>query len=88
MTSTPGWLPWVPAGRLVGLDIARCLALLGMIATHALPTATAAGEATAVHQLVAGRSSALFAVLAGVELVYRPDASGGRRKGSLTATDA
>jgi uncharacterized membrane protein len=58
----------VPAGRLVGLDIARCLALLGMIATHALPTATAAGEATAVHQLVAGRSSALFAVLAGVSL--------------------
>ncbi len=43
-------------GGWSGLDVARCLALIGMIATHALATATADGEPTVVHQLVAGRS--------------------------------
>jgi uncharacterized membrane protein len=53
----------VPAGRgegrLVGLDVARCLALLGMVAAHVLDDSP----------LVDGRASALFAVLAGVSLV-------------------
>jgi hypothetical protein len=52
----------VTAGRVVGVDIARCVALLGMMATHILP-----GEA--VRVVAAGRASALFAVLAGVSLV-------------------
>ena len=30
-------------GRLVGLDVARCLALLGMVATHVLDERTPAG---------------------------------------------
>lgn len=57
----------VPA-RLVGLDVARALALLGMIATHMLPPATSSGEQTWADELAAGRASALFAVLAGVAL--------------------
>ena len=57
----------VPA-RLVGLDVARALALLGMMATHLLPPVTPAGEQTWVDELAAGRASALFAVLAGVSL--------------------
>jgi hypothetical protein len=48
-----------PGGRLVGLDVARCLALLGMVAAHVLER----------PPLVAGRAAALFAVLAGVSLV-------------------
>ena len=53
--------------RLVGIDVARCLALIGMMATHMLP-GYVDGEVTWTQQLAGGRSSALFAVLAGVSL--------------------
>ena len=56
------------AGRLVGLDIARCLALLGMVATHVLEARGADGHLTAAQWLAGGRASALFAVLAGASL--------------------
>ncbi|RYC11504.1 heparan-alpha-glucosaminide N-acetyltransferase domain-containing protein [Nocardioides zhouii] len=55
-------------GRLVGLDVARCLALLGMVATHVLDARTPAGDLTTGQWLAGGRASALFAVLAGVSL--------------------
>lgn len=55
-------------GRLVGLDVARCLALLGMVATHVLDERTAGGDLTTAQWLAGGRASALFAVLAGVSL--------------------
>lgn len=54
--------------RLIGLDVARCLALLGMVATHVLATRGADGELTLAHEVFAGRAAALFAVLAGVTL--------------------
>lgn len=59
--------------RLVGLDLARAVALIGMIAVHVVPaTTSAAGSADTVvhplHLVFGGRSSALFAVLAGVAL--------------------
>lgn len=54
--------------RLVGLDVARCVALLGMVATHVLDERTPAGELTTAQWLAGGRASALFAVLAGVSL--------------------
>jgi hypothetical protein len=54
--------------RVVGVDVARCLALLGMMATHILP-GVVDDEVPLAHQVAAGRSSALFAVLAGVSLV-------------------
>jgi uncharacterized membrane protein len=56
--------------RVVGVDIARCLALLGMMATHILPNVDLATFSFVPwHQQVAGgRSAALFAVLAGVSL--------------------
>ncbi|HZJ04818.1 MAG TPA: heparan-alpha-glucosaminide N-acetyltransferase domain-containing protein [Nocardioidaceae bacterium] len=57
----------VPTGRIVGLDVARCVALIGMIATHVLVPVDDAGV-TFVQQLAGGRASALFAVLAGVSL--------------------
>ena len=59
----------VPAvARLVGIDVARCLALLGMVAAHVLDSRTPDGDLTLTSQLVSGRASALFAVLAGVSL--------------------
>ncbi|WP_101525084.1 heparan-alpha-glucosaminide N-acetyltransferase domain-containing protein [Nocardioides houyundeii] len=55
-------------GRLVGVDVARCLALLGMVATHVLLTRDADGDLAVSHSLAGGRASALFAVLAGVSI--------------------
>lgn len=60
--------PLVPPGRVIGLDVARCLALVGMIATHALVTSAPDGGVTTVQAVAGGRASALFAVLAGVSL--------------------
>jgi uncharacterized membrane protein len=54
--------------RVVGVDVARAVALVGMMATHILP-GIEDGEVSLSHQLAAGRASALFAVLAGVSLV-------------------
>lgn len=51
--------------RLRGVDAARGLALAGMVATHILPL-TRGGEETITGLVADGRSSALFAVLAGV----------------------
>ena len=58
----------IRSGRLVGLDVARCLALLGMVATHVLPEFTADGDVSFGQWLAGGRASALFAVLAGVSI--------------------
>ncbi len=58
----------VPAGRVVGVDLARLLALVGMMATHIVPSVDETGRVTALQQLAGGRSSALFATLAGVSL--------------------
>ncbi|MEJ7794048.1 MAG: heparan-alpha-glucosaminide N-acetyltransferase domain-containing protein [Nocardioides sp.] len=74
--------------RLVGLDVARALALLGMVATHLLPDLTASGEQTWPHELAGGRASALFAVLAGVALALMtgrrtPLQGGDRMRASL-----
>lgn len=57
----------VPAGRIVGLDLARTAALVGMMATHLYP-ALSGVDSTTAHQLFAGRASGLFAVLAGLSL--------------------
>ncbi|MBW0119559.1 heparan-alpha-glucosaminide N-acetyltransferase domain-containing protein, partial [Pseudonocardia abyssalis] len=61
--------PTAPAGsaeRLLGVDAARAVALAGMFATHTLPLADPDGSASLTGLVAHGRSSALFAVLAGV----------------------
>ncbi|AYY11759.1 DUF1624 domain-containing protein [Actinobacteria bacterium YIM 96077] len=62
------------ATRLVGVDAARGLALVGMIAVHVTPSVEPDGGTAAVHLLASGRAAALFALLAGVGLAL---ASGG-----------
>jgi uncharacterized membrane protein len=74
-------------GRLVGIDVARTVALLGMIATHVLEGRTATGELTTVQWLAGGRASALFAVLAGVSMALMSggaDPQHGRELGRTT----
>ncbi|MFJ2239230.1 heparan-alpha-glucosaminide N-acetyltransferase domain-containing protein [Streptomyces sp. NPDC087859] len=52
-------------GRLVGLDLARGLAVFGMHAVHVGPAPGQNGVFGYLMELAQGRSSALFAVLAG-----------------------
>lgn len=68
MTSAPAGPASRTDRRLVGVDVARCLALLGMVATHVLDPRNAAGELTLAQSASGGRASALFAVLAGLSL--------------------
>ena len=72
-------------GRLVAIDVARCLALLGMVATHVLETRGPDGSLAFGHALAGGRASALFAVLAGVSIALvtgrdRPLVGGARAR--------
>ena len=52
--------------RLAGVDAARGLAVLGMVAVHVLPGETDDGGVALSEAVAGGRSSAAFAVLAGV----------------------
>lgn len=54
--------------RIVGIDLARCLALLGMITAHLVEGDDGPGGVDTWFQITAGRSAALFAVLAGVSI--------------------
>jgi hypothetical protein len=71
----------------VGIDVARCLALLGMMATHILSPVGTSGAIAWPQALAGGRASALFAVLAGVSLSLM---TGGRvpHQGSQRLGDA
>jgi len=71
------------AGRVIGVDVARALALFGMVLAH-LADSTPAGsaEVSPWFQLVAGRSAALFAVLAGLSLVISSRHDGVLRPGA------
>jgi uncharacterized membrane protein len=83
-------------GRLHGIDAARGLALLGMMATHLLPTFESNADLTPtwIGLTLSGRAAALFAVLAGVGLALStgkhrpldgPDLSAARRGVALRA---
>ena len=60
-------IPTVDPRRVVGVDVARALALVGMMATHILP-GRIGNQVPLAQQLAGGRASALFAVLAGVSV--------------------
>lgn len=77
MASAPGlttrigrtWTRFDGPGRLVGVDLARGLAVLGMLAAHLLDTEDfVARDPSSWLDVVNGRSSILFAVLAGVSI--------------------
>ena len=73
---TPRVADAVVHDRVVGLDVARCLALLGMVATHVLADREPGGDLALGQAVAGGRAAALFAVLAGVSIALM---SGGRR---------
>lgn len=61
--------------RIEGLDLARGVALVGMLAVHVFPTFDGDGSASLATQIASGRSSAVFATMAGVGLAL---VTGGR----------
>lgn len=61
--------PRASAGRLVGVDLARGLAVFGMFAAHVGPDPATGGVVGRVMELAHGRSSALFAFLAGFSIM-------------------
>ncbi|MEU0531627.1 DUF418 domain-containing protein [Amycolatopsis tolypomycina] len=62
--------PRPSVARLVGVDLARALAVFGMFVVHIGPSASAVdGVGAWVRGLAEGRSSALFATLAGFSLM-------------------
>ncbi|MGY1682932.1 heparan-alpha-glucosaminide N-acetyltransferase domain-containing protein [Geodermatophilus sp. SYSU D01176] len=63
--------------RLVGIDAARGVALVGMMAVHNFAATDEDGTASLAWSVAAGKSAALFALLAGVGIAF---ASGGRRR--------
>jgi uncharacterized membrane protein len=66
-------------GRRLGVDAARGIALLAIMAVHALPATDAAGHTTFWHHVTNGRSAAAFVLLAGVGLALM---TGGPRPAS------
>ncbi|MEU6667911.1 DUF418 domain-containing protein [Streptomyces sp. NPDC046727] len=62
--------PGVSMGRLVGVDLARALAVFGMYVVHIGPPLSATdGVASWIRYLADGHSSVLFATLAGFSLM-------------------
>ncbi|MFD1507654.1 DUF1624 domain-containing protein [Georgenia yuyongxinii] len=79
-TSAPA--PQRSAARLIGVDVARGVALLGMMAVHIFDPATDDGNMSLPWILSSGKSAALFAVVAGVGIAFmtgRERRPGGRR---------
>lgn len=66
--------PAVP--RIVGVDVARGLALLGMFSVHVFGAFHESGSPTPAWMFAGGRSSATFAVTAGIGLAFT---TGGHR---------
>ncbi|MGY4999175.1 DUF418 domain-containing protein [Streptomyces sp. 900105245] len=68
--SSTAHAPAAPStGRLVGIDLARGLAVLGMYSVHVGPDPAVGGPVGFLVECARGRSSALFALLAGFSLV-------------------
>lgn len=61
--------PYSPMpGRIIGVDLARALAILGMFAAHVGPEPEVGGVVGAAMYVSHGRASILFATLAGLSL--------------------
>lgn len=77
----PTLIKSIAPARLVGVDAARGIALLGMVAVHTLYESGATGKATWSFTIFGGRAAATFAVLCGVGIAFTT----GRRRVRLSA---
>jgi uncharacterized membrane protein len=68
-------MPESPDARIIGVDVARAAALLGMMAGHVFDGLDDEGARTASTLITVGRSAATFALVAGASVALTP---GGR----------
>lgn len=73
--------------RALGVDVARAVALIGMIAVHVFPEENADGQMSWAFGIFGGRAAALFAVLAGVSIAFVERRSHGQLSGRTLAAD-
>ena len=73
--------------RALGVDVARALALIGMIAVHGFPLENAEGGLSWVFGIAGGRAAALFALLAGVSIAFVEKRSRGQLYGRTLTAD-
>lgn len=76
-----------PARRAIGVDVARGVALIGMIAVHSFPAQHVDGAMSWPYAVFGGRAAALFAVLAGVSIAFVEKRSRGQLRGRTLAAD-
>jgi hypothetical protein len=76
-----------PSQRALGVDVARAIALIGMIAVHGFPEETDDGGLTWVFGIAGGRAAALFALLAGVSIAFVEKRSRGQLHGRTLTAD-
>ena len=62
--------PSVRPGRVIGVDVARGIALIGMMAVHVFATFDRHGTPTLATVLAEGRSATTFVLVAGVSLAF------------------
>src|SRR3954468_20146495 len=63
-------VPGLGAARVVGVDVARGFALLGMFAVHIFDTLHENNTPSLTHRVMAGHALATFVLLAGVSLTF------------------
>ena len=73
------------SARIVGVDLARAVAIVGMMAVHVFPGEETAGAGGVLYAVAHGRASALFGVLAGLSLGLSTRGRGDRRAAARTA---
>lgn len=73
--------------RAIGIDVARAVALVGMVAVHVYPETNDNDETTWAFAVFAGRAAALFALLAGVSIAFVEKRSRGQLSGRTLAAD-
>jgi uncharacterized membrane protein len=74
--------------RIIGVDAARGIALIGMMSIHVTPAVYPDGDLSVAYLLASGRASALFAVLAGVGLALAYGGESAIRGRALTGAAA
>ena len=74
--------------RLIGVDAARGLALIGLMVVHILPAENDDGSPTFLWLVFAGHSASLFALLAGVSLAFASGARNPAKGAALKAARA
>jgi uncharacterized membrane protein len=73
--------------RAIGIDVARAIALIGMVAVHEFGLSDDNDQMTWAFAIFGGRAAALFALLAGVSIAFVERRSRGHLTGRTLAAD-